>query len=185
MPGRPVEKLWAGKRGRFSWSLGSRIFILCLPSWPRLRPSSLEATGSLASSKGSPPASPKSWPWGEVGGEICALWLKTSLLPVRGFSLLTAFKLALRLELLLVSVSLSVEFRKRTLSLLCCRLLTSPLVALRLGLAPSFLSGLSVHQEDLPAPSFCTLRNRWCSDRLCRIEFFQPAALDESARWAK
>lgn len=41
---------------------------------------------------------------------------------------------------------------------------------LRLVLPP-FASGLSIHQELLPLPSFCTLTNLLCKDKLCRIEF--------------
>ena len=33
------------------------------------------------------------------------------------------------------------------------------------------VSGLSIHQLDLPVPSFCTRTNLLCSDRLCRMEF--------------
>ena len=32
-------------------------------------------------------------------------------------------------------------------------------------------SGLSIHQLDLPAPSFWTRTKRLCSERLCRMEF--------------
>ena len=32
-------------------------------------------------------------------------------------------------------------------------------------------SGLSIHQLDLPVPSFCTRTNLLCSERLCRMEF--------------
>lgn len=31
---------------------------------------------------------------------------------------------------------------------------------------PGFASGLSIHHDDLPVPSFCTLMNRLCSDKL-------------------
>ena len=33
-------------------------------------------------------------------------------------------------------------------------------------------SGLSIHQLDLPVPSFCTRMKRLCSDRLWRMEFW-------------
>ena len=33
------------------------------------------------------------------------------------------------------------------------------------------VSWLSIHQLDLPVPSFCTRTNLLCSDRLCRMEF--------------
>lgn len=36
---------------------------------------------------------------------------------------------------------------------------------------PGFASGFSIHQLDLPVPSFCTLMKRLCNDKLCRIEF--------------
>lgn len=38
---------------------------------------------------------------------------------------------------------------------------------------PGFASGFSIHQDDLPVPSFCTLINRLCSDKLCLIEFWK------------
>lgn len=44
-------------------------------------------------------------------------------------------------------------------------------VALRLAALPGLASGLSIHHELLPAPSFWTRMKRLCSDRLCRIEF--------------
>lgn len=68
---------------------------------------------------------------GEGGGRPVVLLVRTNLPP------------ALKLSAFL-----------RAFSLLLCKLFTSPLVALLLGLAPCFLSGLSVHHEDLPAPSF-------------------------------
>lgn len=37
---------------------------------------------------------------------------------------------------------------------------------------PGFASGFSIHQDDLPVPSFCTLMNRLCSDKLWRMEFW-------------
>lgn len=37
---------------------------------------------------------------------------------------------------------------------------------------PGFASGLSIHHDDLPVPSFCTLMNRLCSDKLWRMEFY-------------
>lgn len=43
--------------------------------------------------------------------------------------------------------------------------------ALRRTDLPGFASGFSIHQDDLPVPSFCTRMNRLCSDRLCLIEF--------------
>lgn len=52
--------------------------------------------------------------------------------------------------------------------------------ALRRTDFPGFASGFSIHQDDLPVPSFCTRMNRLCSDRLCLIEFFHPALLLES-----
>lgn len=36
---------------------------------------------------------------------------------------------------------------------------------------PGFASGLIIHHDDFPVPSFCTRMKRLCSDRLCRIEF--------------
>ncbi len=36
---------------------------------------------------------------------------------------------------------------------------------------PGFASGFSIHHDDFPVPSFCTLIKRLCSDKLCRIEF--------------
>lgn len=36
---------------------------------------------------------------------------------------------------------------------------------------PGFASGLSIHHDDLPVPSFCTLMKRLCNDKLWRIEF--------------
>jgi hypothetical protein len=44
-------------------------------------------------------------------------------------------------------------------------------VARRRALLPGLASGLIIHQEDLPVPSFCTRMKRLCSDRLWRIEF--------------
>jgi hypothetical protein len=37
---------------------------------------------------------------------------------------------------------------------------------------PGLASGLIIHQDDLPVPSFCTRMNRLCSDKLWRIEFY-------------
>lgn len=37
---------------------------------------------------------------------------------------------------------------------------------------PGFASGFNIHQDDLPVPSFCTLINRLCSDKLWRMEFY-------------
>lgn len=34
-----------------------------------------------------------------------------------------------------------------------------------------FASGLSIHQEDFPVPSFCTRTKRLWSERLWRMEF--------------
>jgi hypothetical protein len=36
---------------------------------------------------------------------------------------------------------------------------------------PGFASGFSIHQEDLPVPSFWTRIKRLCKDKLCLIEF--------------
>lgn len=44
-------------------------------------------------------------------------------------------------------------------------------VARRRADLPGLASGLIIHQELLPVPSFCTLMKRLCRDRLCRIEF--------------
>ena len=38
-------------------------------------------------------------------------------------------------------------------------------------LPPGFASGLSIHQLDLPVPSFWTLTNLLCNDKLWRMEF--------------
>ena len=38
---------------------------------------------------------------------------------------------------------------------------------------PGLASGLIIHQEDFPVPSFWTRMKRLCSDRLCRIEFWK------------
>lgn len=40
------------------------------------------------------------------------------------------------------------------------------------GFRPGFASGLITHQELFPAPSFCIRIKRLCSDKLCRIEFY-------------
>lgn len=62
--------------------------------------------------------------------------------------------------------------------LLANLLLLSIEAALLLGDLPFFPpSGLRIHQELLPVPSFCTLTNLLCRDRLWRMEFFQPAEL--------
>lgn len=50
-------------------------------------------------------------------------------------------------------------------------LLVSMEAALRLTDLPGLASGLIIHQEDFPVPSFCTLMKRLCSDRLCLMEF--------------
>ena len=39
-------------------------------------------------------------------------------------------------------------------------------VALRLADLPGLASGLIIHHELLPVPSFCTRMNRLCSDKL-------------------
>lgn len=44
-------------------------------------------------------------------------------------------------------------------------------VARRLADLPGLASGLIIHQEDLPVPSFWTRINRLCNDKLCRMEF--------------
>lgn len=50
--------------------------------------------------------------------------------------------------------------------------------ARRRGPLPIFPpSGFSIHQELFPVPSFCTRMKRVCKERLCLIEFFQPAEL--------
>lgn len=36
---------------------------------------------------------------------------------------------------------------------------------------PGLASGFSIHHDDLPVPSFCTLIKRLWSDKLCLIEF--------------
>ena len=46
-------------------------------------------------------------------------------------------------------------------------------VALRRADLPGLASGLIIHHEDLPVPSFWTRMKRLCSDKLCRIEFCQ------------
>lgn len=38
---------------------------------------------------------------------------------------------------------------------------------------PGFASGLIIHQDDFPVPSFCTRMKRLWSDKLCRIEFWK------------
>lgn len=43
--------------------------------------------------------------------------------------------------------------------------------ARRLTDLPGFASGLIIHHDDFPVPSFCTRINRLCKDRLCLIEF--------------
>jgi hypothetical protein len=45
-------------------------------------------------------------------------------------------------------------------------------VARRRADLPGLASGLIIHQDDLPVPSFCTRMNRLCSDKLWRIEFY-------------
>ena len=44
---------------------------------------------------------------------------------------------------------------------------------------------LRIHQEDLPELSLGTFLNFWCSDRLCRMEFFQPLEAALSCRSVK
>lgn len=44
-------------------------------------------------------------------------------------------------------------------------------VARRRALLPGLASGLIIHQEDLPVPSFCTRMKRLWRERLWRIEF--------------
>lgn len=44
-------------------------------------------------------------------------------------------------------------------------------VARRLADLPGLASGLIIHQEDLPVPSFWTRIKRLWSDKLCRMEF--------------
>lgn len=51
-------------------------------------------------------------------------------------------------------------------------LLVSMEAALRLTDFPGLASGLIIHHDDFPVPSFCTLMNLLCSERLCRIEFW-------------
>jgi hypothetical protein len=38
-------------------------------------------------------------------------------------------------------------------------------------LPPVLASGLIIHQEDFPVPSFCTRMNLLWRERLCRMEF--------------
>ena len=45
-------------------------------------------------------------------------------------------------------------------------------VALRRADFPGLASGLIIHQDDFPVPSFCTRMNRLCNDKLWRIEFW-------------
>lgn len=61
------------------------------------------------------------------------------------------------------------------LPLLLANLLLLSMDAARLlGDLPLFPpSGLSIHQELFPVPSFCTLMNLLCRDRLWRIEFWK------------
>ena len=54
-----------------------------------------------------------------------------------------------------------------------------------LGAAADRGSGLRLHQEDLPASSCGRLRNLWCRERLCRMEFFQPLEAALSCRSVK
>ena len=72
--------------------------------------------------------------------------------------------------------------RKKILTMLfsnlyegCCRILYVPDSGLdarrREDLPPVLASGLIIHQDDLPVPSFCTRMNLLCSDKLCRMEF--------------
>lgn len=48
-------------------------------------------------------------------------------------------------------------------------------VARRRADLPGLASGLIIHQDDLPVPSFCTRMNRLCSDKLWRIEFYSKS----------
>lgn len=59
-----------------------------------------------------------------------------------------------------------------TLPLLFSNLLVSMDAALLLTDFPGFASGFIIHHDDFPVPSFCTRMNRLCSERLCRIEFW-------------
>lgn len=60
-------------------------------------------------------------------------------------------------------------------------LLLSMDAALRRGDLPLLPpSGLSIHQELFPVPSFCTRINRLCRDRLCLIEFYRRERERES-----
>lgn len=60
-----------------------------------------------------------------------------------------------------------------TLPLLFSNLLVSIDAALRLTDFPGLASGLIIHQDDFPVPSFCTLMNLLWRDKLCRIEFWK------------
>jgi hypothetical protein len=62
-------------------------------------------------------------------------------------------------------------------------LLVSIDVALRRADFPGFASGLIIHQELLPVPSFCTLMKRLCNDRLCLIEFGKRKPGEVVGRW--
>lgn len=62
-------------------------------------------------------------------------------------------------------------FAARPLLFVYLLLLSMDTARLR-GALPTFPpSGLIIHQELFPVPSFCTLMNRLWSDKLCRIEF--------------
>lgn len=51
-------------------------------------------------------------------------------------------------------------------------LLVSIDAARRLTDFPGLASGLIIHHDDFPVPSFCTRMNRLWRERLCRIEFW-------------
>lgn len=53
--------------------------------------------------------------------------------------------------------------------------------ARRLTDLPGFASGLSIHHDDLPVPSFCTLTKRLCSDKLWRMEFWKWCAIKKES----
>ena len=58
----------------------------------------------------------------------------------------------------------------------------------RLGFFTWLFSGLSVHHEDLPAPSFGIFRNFWWRERLCLMEFWNCSNhyefLDHFSTWS-
>lgn len=73
------------------------------------------------------------------------------------------------------SINVYVAISKRTFFLILPRLFSALDVSIdevRLLIAlPGFASGLIIHHDDLPVPSFWTRINRLWRDRLCRIEF--------------